>query len=172
MTLSALGLATEPGGIWLDVPFVAQQGNGCGAACISMVMRYWSRQGGLMARSALDAAAIQRALYSKRAKGIPAAAMQKYLEEAGFRTFVFRGEWVDLRTHLSKGRPLIVCIGENGRPHPLHYVVVTGLDWQEGLVVVNDPAQRKLLRMDQATFERGWGAMNHWTLLALPRESP
>jgi hypothetical protein len=30
----------EPAGVWLDVPFVSQEKNGCGAASIAMVVRY------------------------------------------------------------------------------------------------------------------------------------
>ena len=30
--------------IWLDVPFVAQPREGCGAASIAMVMQYWAAQ--------------------------------------------------------------------------------------------------------------------------------
>ena len=37
------GAVAAGAGLWLDVPFVRQQANGCGAACISMVMQYWLR---------------------------------------------------------------------------------------------------------------------------------
>ena len=33
------------GDIVLDVPFVAQEKNGCGAAAISMVLSYWNENG-------------------------------------------------------------------------------------------------------------------------------
>jgi len=51
----------------------------------------------------------------------------------------------------------------------LHYVVIAGLDWEQGLVMVNDPAQRKLLKQDRSSFEREWSAAGKWTLLALPQ---
>ena len=54
---------------------------------------------------------------------------------------------------------------------PSHYVVVAGLDWRQDLVMVNDPARRKLLKIDRATFERDWEIADRWTLLALPREA-
>jgi ABC-type bacteriocin/lantibiotic exporter with double-glycine peptidase domain len=168
MALAGLALAAEPTGVWLDVPFVKQRGNGCGAACISMVMGYWSGRGGPPGE---DVAKIQSALYSKAAKGIFETEMSRYFRDAGFRTFDFSGTWADLREHLSKGRPLIVCLGEQGWRGPLHYVVVTGLDWRQDLVMVNDPARRKLLKIDRATFEQDWGIAGHWTLLALPREA-
>jgi uncharacterized protein YvpB len=51
----------------------------------------------------------------------------------------------------------------------LHYVVVTGLDWEHKVVIVNDPAQRKLIKRDQSSFEREWSSAGKWTLLALPQ---
>jgi uncharacterized protein YvpB len=52
----------------------------------------------------------------------------------------------------------------------LHYVVVTGVGPE--MVMVNDPAQRKLLQQDQSSFEREWSAAEKWTLLALPQTQP
>ncbi len=159
-------LAAGPG-IWLNVPFIHQQTNGCGAACIAMVMQYWRRSGEKDVPVA-DARRIQRALYNRRAKGIYAADMERYFRQNGFRVFAFQGQWEDLKHHLSKGRPLIVSLGEGRRNEPLHYVVVVGLDWQEHVVLVNDPARRKLLKMERSEFEKRWKATSDWTLLALP----
>jgi hypothetical protein len=50
----------------------------------------------------------------------------------------------------------------------LHYVVVAGLDQERKLVLLNDPAQRKLLMEDRSRFEREWKGAGRWTLLALP----
>jgi len=162
-------LAAGPG-IWLNVPFVRQQANGCGAACISMVMQYWlkSKDAGIPPAVA-DARQIQRTLYRPQAKGIYASDMERYFRQHGFRVFAFRGASEDLRRHLAQGRPLIVCLKGSGKSGPLHYVVVVGLDRQDGVVLVNDPAQRKLLKMDRADFEQRWRPMHNWTLLAVPR---
>ncbi len=135
-----------------------------------MVMQYWNRSRNPALSARADPRAIQQALYSKEAKGIPATAMERYFQQAGFRTFAFRGEWTDLQNHLSKGRPLIVCWKESGRRALLHYVVVAGLDWQQEFAFVNDPARRKLLRLDRASFEKSWNAAGNWTLLALPEQ--
>ena len=35
--------------------------------------------------------------------------------------------------------------------------------------MVNDPAQRKLLKQDRSEFEQEWSAAGKWTLLALPQ---
>lgn len=164
--LLGAALAVPPG-IWLNVPFIHQETNGCGAACIAMVMQYW-HTGGRVA----DARVIQKALYNRKAKGIYAADMERYFRQNGFRVYGFRGQWEDLKHHLSQGRPLIVAQGEGGQTAPLHYVVVVGLNWQEHVVLVNDPAQRKLLKIDRRDFEKRWKATNQWTLLALPAREP
>lgn len=154
--------------MWLDVPFVKQPEEGCGSAAIAMLLQYWSAHGTAVAAGRADADAIQRRLYSRKARGIYASDMQRYLQESGFRVFVIRGEWSDLRRHLSKGRPLIATIQPTTRKAPLHYVVVTGVDWEHEAVFLNDPARGKLLRVERAEFEKEWQAASNWMLLAVP----
>ncbi len=161
--------AADSPGVWLDVPFVKQEKNGCGAASLAMVMQYWQAQRGQPANDASDASQIQRTLYSAKAHGIYAPDMEHYLQEKGFRTFTIRGEWEDLKQHLGKGRPLIVAL-KPVSGGALHYVVVAGVGPE--MVLVNDPAQRKLLPQDQSSFEREWSATGNWTLLALPQTQP
>jgi len=163
-------LAAEAG-VWLDVPFVKQEKEGCGAASIAMVMQYWIKQQGLSSRESADATDIQRALYVPGAGGIYASAMERYFQQHNFRTFSFRGEWKDLDEHLQKGRPLIVALKTSGADASLHYVVVAGLDSERGIVLLNDPAQRKLLKQDRSGFEKQWRSANKWTLLALPQSA-
>ena len=167
-------LAADLPGVWLDVPFVKQEKDGCGAASIAMVMQYWQHQGGEAASSDSDAIQIQRTLYSAKAHGIFASDMERYFQENRFRTFTIRGEWEDLKQHLDKGRPLIVALKpvalKPASGGALHYVVVTGLGPE--IVMVNDPAQRKLLQQDRPTFEQEWSAAGKWTLLALPQTQP
>jgi predicted double-glycine peptidase len=165
--LSCALYAADVPGVWLDVPFVKQEKDGCGAASIAMVMQYWQQQRSQPASPDADAIQIQHLLYSAKARGIYASDMERYFREKGFRTFTIRGEWEDLKQHLDKGRPLIVALKPEGGRAPLHYVVVTGLDQQ--VVMVNDPAQRKLLKQDRSSFERQWSAADRWTLLALPQ---
>jgi ABC-type bacteriocin/lantibiotic exporter with double-glycine peptidase domain len=166
--IAAAGAGNAPG-VLLDVPFVSQPKNGCGAASIAMVMRYWEhgRDGRRDGRASMET--IQRELYSKSAKGIFASAMERYMRDAGYRTFALRGAWNDLRENLQKGRPLIVGLGPEGPHDPLHYVVVAGMDWKNNWVFVNDPAQRKLLKMARGDFEKQWAATQNWTLLAVPK---
>jgi len=43
LAVCTLVFAGEQTAVWLDVPFVKQEKNGCGAASIAMVMQYWQR---------------------------------------------------------------------------------------------------------------------------------
>jgi ABC-type bacteriocin/lantibiotic exporter with double-glycine peptidase domain len=169
LCLCNVAAVAEPSGLWLDVPFVKQEKNGCGAASIAMVMQYWMLQQGRPQSPNADAIQIQRVLYSGHARGIYASDLEGYLQREGFRTFAFRGQWTDLKQQLEKGRPLIVALKPDSGNIPLHYVVIAGLDWEQGLAMVNDPAQRKLLKQDRSSFEREWSAAGKWTLLALPQ---
>jgi len=157
--------------VWLDVPFVRQEKDGCGAASIAMVMQYWLKQQGRSDDGGADAEQIQRALFDPDARGIYASKMERYLQQHGFQTFSFRGEWKDFQQHLEKGRPLIVALKPLGTGASLHYVVVAGIDWEKGIVLLNDPAQRKLLKQDRDKFEKQWSFTDKWTLLALPQPS-
>ena len=169
--VSGMAYAAAPSNLWLDVPFVKQESNGCGAAAIAMVMQYWQRVQGRPADPDSDSVRIQQVLYSRQAHGIYASDMEAFFRQHGYRTFTFAGEWQDLDQHVRKGRPLIVAL-KPGVGLPLHYVVVTGLDQSDQLVLLNDPATRKLLKQDRSRFERDWKAAAHWTLLAVPDSSP
>ncbi len=165
--------AAQPANLWLNVPFVQQTKDGCGAASIAMVMQYWERQQGLPASPNAASARILHALYSSSAHGIYASAMERYFERNGYRTFAFAGEWADFQRELAKGRPLIVAIKPRSS-HSLHYVVVAGLDQpdqKDQLVLLNDSARRKLLKEDKSSFEKEWKATGYWTLLAVPETS-
>jgi ABC-type bacteriocin/lantibiotic exporter with double-glycine peptidase domain len=162
------GQAPSTSGIWLDVPFIKQSVEGCGSASIAMLLRYWSAHGVQVSSERADAAKIQRQLYSRKAHGIFASDMERYVRESGFREFTVRGEWIDLRQHLEQGRPLVISIQPNGSKGPLHYVVVTGIDWQREAVFINDPARGKLLRIERQDFEKEWSAGGNWMLLAVP----
>src|ERR1700688_2219615 len=162
-------LAAETPSLWIDVPFVAQVKNGCGSAAIAMVMGYWEKKTEHGAGDSVDAGKIQAALYSPAEEGIPASAMKRYFEDAGYRTFRFVGDWGELGHHLERGRPLIVSLKPSGPHGPLHYVVVVGIDSARGTIYLNDPAQQKMLRLSREGFESEWKATEHWTLLAVPR---
>lgn len=168
LCLCGFVFAATPG-VWLDVPFIKQEKEGCGAASIAMVMQYWRKQQNKPADASADAVEVQRALYSSNDHGIRASDMERYLQEHGFQTFTFAGKWDDLQQHLAKGRPLIVALKPAALETQLHYVVVVGVDSEQNVVLLNDAAQRKLLKQERASFEKQWSAVGRWTLLALPK---
>jgi ABC-type bacteriocin/lantibiotic exporter with double-glycine peptidase domain len=163
--------AAEASEIWLDVPFVKQEKDGCGAASIAMVMQYWQRQLGQPENRKSESASILHALYSKAAHGIRASDMVRYFQRNGYRTFEYAGDWADLAQQLGKGRPLIAAL-KAGSGGSLHYLVVVGVDPDRRLVLMNDPAQRKLLKEERPRFEREWKGAGNWTLLAVPDARP
>jgi len=163
-------VAARSANLWLDVPFVPQQRDGCGAAGIAMVMQYWEQREGRSVQPEAEADRILRTLYSPSAHGIYASDMIRYFEQNGYRAFAFAGQQDDLARQLAAGRPLLVALKPASGPS-LHYVVVAGIDQPEHLVLVNDPAQRKLLKEDITQFDREWKAAGRWTLLAVPEAS-
>ena len=166
---------------WLDVPFVQQPSQGCGAASIAMVMQYWAQhqntqdpvQSGFVRNQhsqSSDVDYIQLELYSRPAHGIYASDLQGYLQSNGFNTYVVSGDLELLSRNIERGRPLIVALKPTSA-QALHYVVFVGVDPAQHVVLVNDPAQRKLLKVDSAAFAKEWKATGNWTLLALPRSA-
>ena len=168
----AAQLASQEGaGVWLEVPFVKQGKDGCGAAAIAMVLQYWHAHGAPVAPNRLDAEAIQKELYSAKARGIYASDVERYLKESGFRVFPLDGKWSDLQEQLKQGRPLIVSFRPGRNDNALHYAVVTGIDWQSGAIFLHDPARGKLLRIARTDFEKEWRADGNWMLLAVPEKA-
>lgn len=168
--LAAADSVQAQSAMWIDVPFVSQPADGCGAASISMVMEYWARQQGRGSEAGSQVAAIQHALYSRKLHGIAASSMASYFQQYAFTAFAFNGNWQDLEEQLQKGRPLIVALKPSGQAQ-LHYVVIDGIDPEHSLVIINDPADRKLLRQEREEFERQWSFSHNWMLLAVPASS-
>jgi ABC-type bacteriocin/lantibiotic exporter with double-glycine peptidase domain len=170
LLLRGVLFAADLAGAWLDVPFVKQEKNGCGAATIAMVMQYWQQQLGQPVNTFADSAQILHVLRADTTREIYTSEMNRYFQQNGYRTFEFSGDWALLEQQLGKGRPLIAALKPSSS-RELHYVVVAGLDGEHKLVLLNDPAQRKLLKEDASRFEQEWKATGNWTLLAVPEMS-
>ncbi|MCB1020698.1 MAG: C39 family peptidase [Acidobacteria bacterium] len=155
------------GGVWIDVPFVEQTRNACGAANAAMLLRYWSGQGARIERADASLADLHAELYSAEERGALGSALASLLEAAGLRTFTFEGRFEDLSEHLAKGRPLLVCLKPRGQSR-LHYALAVGLEPADDVVLLNDPARRKLSKMDRKEFLASWAGAGNWTLLATP----
>lgn len=164
--MCAAPFAAAAGRVWLDVPFVAQVGNGCGPACVSMVMKYWAAALHRDAGQNADEAVIRKRLNSANAKGVAAGEITRYFGSHGFRAYSFEGEWSDLEHHLAKGRPLIVAVEQGS--DTFHYLLIAGIDSARDVLIVNDPARRKLLELKRSSFEKAWRRCGRWTLLAVP----
>lgn len=169
--MAAAFASAQNAALWLDVPFVRQSAEGCGAASLAMVMQYWEAKKSLPSSDSSDPEQILRVLHAPEAHGIYASAMERYLKEHGYQAFAFAGKWNDLAEQIAKGHPLIVGLRPAGNGKVLHYVVVAGVDDSASLVMFNDPAGRKLTKLDRKSFEKEWNATNQWTLLALPENS-
>lgn len=136
-----------------------------------MLLQYWNAHGVRVDAQRADAAAIQKRLYSRKARGIFASDMETYLKASGFKVFLTDGNWEELQEHVKQGRPLIVSLQPGSARAPLHYVVVTGVDWQRDAVFIHDPARGKLLRVERAEFEKQWRPNRNWMLLAVPEKA-
>jgi predicted double-glycine peptidase len=167
----ACGMVAMAGasGLWLDVPYVHQEKDGCGSAALAMVLQYWKGKDFAVAAERMDPVRIQRDLYAIKPRGIYASDMERYLRDTGFEVFAFHGEWSDLREQVAKGRPLIAGLKPRGAP--AHYVVVVGVDPEDAAVLVNDPERGKLVRIERREFEKAWNGAQSWTLLAVPHHS-
>lgn len=170
LLLAAVLSAASSAGLWIDVPFVQQTGRACGAANAAMLLRYWADKGFPLKGADAELATLHQQLYSKEEKGTTGESLQKLLEDAGLRTFIFRGEYADLKKHIAAGRPLIVCV-DPPRGGTLHFALAVGLDPVTDTVLLNDPARKKLARYDRKEFLESWAATDNWTLLAVPRSA-
>jgi len=163
----ALAVAGAPG-LWLDVPYIHQEKEGCGSASLAMILGYWQGKNPSLPSVRVEPSTIQQQLYDPKLRGIPASRMEQYLRESGLEAFAFRGDWSDLRANIAKGRPLIAALKRKAAP--AHYVVVAGIAPDDAAALVNDPQRGKLVRVERAEFEKAWKGTENWTLLAVPRQ--
>ena len=151
--LTALVLAAA---VDLAVPFVPQEKDTCGAAALAMVLGYWGRP--------VPHSEIAQALAEPELRGIRGTRLATFARERGLYALAYEGDMAQLRDYVAKGRPLIVA-WKVGRDR-FHDVVVVGFD--EGAVVVNDPAEGAARRVATRVFEKRWAGASHWTLLVMP----
>lgn len=166
--VACISAVAATGGLWLDVPYIHQEKDGCGSAALAMVLQYWQGKGAALEKDRAEPAFIQRELYDPQLHGISALRMEGYVRDSGLDAFTFRGEWTDLRANIAKGRPLIAAL--KPRMAPAHYVVIAGVSAEDTTVLLNDPERGKLVRMERGEFEKSWKRAESWTLLALPKQ--
>jgi ABC-type bacteriocin/lantibiotic exporter with double-glycine peptidase domain len=140
----------------LDVPFVPQVEDTCGAAALTMVLRFWGQD------ASHDALAAE--LQARELKGVAGSRLAEAARTRGLGANAYRGDARQLREYVEKGRPLIVA-WDMGRGR-FHDVVVIGFDGDD--VLVHDPAQGASRKVKERTFEDRWAGAGHWTLLVMP----
>ena len=139
----------------LSVPFVSQHKDTCGAAALTMVLRYWSED--------VSQDDVARALVRPELHGIAGSRLAEFARGRGFEAVTYRGDMAQLRDFVGKGRPLIVAWHLGGTRY--HDVVVIGFDEARGAILVNDPAAGPARAVSVVKFEKRWAGAGYWTLL-------
>ena len=142
----------------LDVPYVPQSEDMCGAAAVTMAFRYWGATDVRM--SAFEP------LVARDGSGIAASDLHRATLDMGWEAVPFTGDLEAVSDQISRGRPVIALVAVGGGR--FHYVTVVGL--LENAVVFHDPAISPYQMMDKQDFERAWAGSGYWTLLVLPPE--
>ena len=148
-------------GSTLGVPFVSQHKDTCGAASLTMVLRYWHEE--------VSQDDVARALVRPELHGIAGSRLAEFARGLGLEAVTYRGDLAQLREFVGRGRPLIVSWHLGGSRY--HDVVVVGFDDERAAVIVNDPAAGPARRVGLAKFEKRWKGAGYWTLL-VTRKGP
>jgi ABC-type bacteriocin/lantibiotic exporter with double-glycine peptidase domain len=139
----------------LPVPYLPQPQDGCGAASLAMVLRYWQLPA--------DVESIARALVDPGLRGIRGSHLEAFAREIGVTAIAYKGDLDQMRRYLERGRPLIAAWKlKKG----YHSVVVVAAD--PATVTFHDPAEGPFRSLAAKEFERRWKGAGYWTLLVLP----
>ena len=143
----------------LEVPYVPQQKDTCGAAALSMVLQYYG--------VAVFHDEVAGELRKPELRGIAGSALAGFAAARGMTAVAHAGDIDHLRDHVGKGRPMIVAWAMGrGRYHD---VVVVDFDEARDRVIVHDPARGASRAVQMDTFRRRWAGAGYWTLLVAPR---
>lgn len=156
LLITALWLGAAP----LVVPFVPQKKDTCGAAALTMVLRFWG--------GTADPDAIASELLAPGLHGIKGSALEAFARRHGFTAIAHEGDLDQLRDYVGKGRPMIVSL-DAGRGR-FHDLVVVG--FEDERVIVHDPAEGAGRRLVLRDFEKRWAGAGHFALLVVPARSP
>jgi ABC-type bacteriocin/lantibiotic exporter with double-glycine peptidase domain len=142
----------------LDVPYVPQRKDTCGAAALAMVLQYW---GVAVSHDEVAGELLQPELH-----GIAGSRLAAFAAGRGLTAIAHAGDVDHLRDYVGKGRPMIVAWAMGRGRH--HDVVVIGFDDARRRVIVHDPARGAARHVELEAFERRWAGAGHWTLLVAP----
>jgi ABC-type bacteriocin/lantibiotic exporter with double-glycine peptidase domain len=142
------------------VPFYPQSKYQCGPASLASVLNYYGFP--------VTPGEIANAIYEKRLRGTLSIDLVLYAQRVGFSAKAYRGNLTDLKSHVSKDRPLIVF---QDLGYPIlsipHFSVVVGYDDAEGNLILHSGKQTDKVT-SYGRFLRTWREMDYWTLLILP----
>jgi len=124
----------------LDVPYVHQQKDTCGAAALAMVLQYWG--------VAASHDEIAKELLQPELHGIAGSQLAAFAAGRGLTAVAHAGDVDHLRDHVGKGRPMIVAWAMGRGRH--HDVVVIGFDDERVRVIVHDPARGAARRVGRS----------------------
>ena len=153
-------LQSEPG--WIAVPGVPvelqKQADDCGTAALSMVLQYWHLP---REEANPDPVLIP-------GKGTPARDLRDLGRKCGLESYLFHGEWNDLRNEVSRGHPVIVGLLKHDRTGLVtHYEVVVAIHPVRDLVVTHDPACG-WRQNSRSGFQKEWDPAGYLTLVFYP----
>lgn len=157
-------LAADPDWIGLaDVPLVRQQGTAdCGAAVLTMVLRYWGQE------ATLDAIARVFAAPDGSTAPIRAGDLRNFARASGLHAYLLSAELADLQHQLARRRPVIVGLRRaTGGVPTNHYELVVGVNPSKQLVVTMDPAAG-LRVVPLTSFLSEWAGSDRLALITIP----
>jgi len=121
-------------GIALAVPFCAQEADHCGDAALEMVFRYYG--------VAVDRNEIAKEVFVPALRGTIPDLLANAATEAGFSASVVRGDLRQLKKWLCDGIPPIIFLGPAVGSDKGHFVVVTGIDGNGGIISAHTGSRR------------------------------
>lgn len=154
MAVSQAGLSSF---VYVEgVPFYSQTEYQCGPASLAAVLNYWGR--------AVSPEEIAETIYIPRLKGSLNLDLWRYAMDQGLDARIHRGSLQDLEMELLQNRPVIAFLNLGYRFYPVgHFLVVVGLDPQQGAVIVNS-GKEKDKRIPYKKFLAAWKKTQYWSL--------
>jgi len=120
----------------------------CGAAALTMVLRYWGLP---VTRDEITAA-------NPSAGGLRTAALRDFARGHGLQAFVIQGQFVDLEREVQRHRPVLVGVMKRyGRRAYPHYEVVVGINRDKQRILTLDPADGPRVNSREG-FSAEWAA--------------
>ncbi len=144
-----------------NVPFYHQGEDSCGPAALASVVSFWGRTG-------VTVEEIKARIYLPELRGTLPMDMERYLRDAGFRTFSSSGTIDELKTRICRNLP-VICLLDLGFSvyRQPHYVTVIGFDDVNRVFITHDGMNANTV-IEYDTFMKQWDRGGYWMLVALP----